>query len=130
MRLARCAAILSSPTRSHAIRGAASCASRGIPDSAESGNIACNRIAGERRLAVARETLFATVLGEFDRLSSAEKAREALLAAGVPGPRISLGENAGETWLLSVYAESSFERGRIQSLLQQHGALHTEQREG
>ena len=63
-------------------------------------------------------------------MSSAERARNALLAAGVPEPRIALNENAGETWTLSVYAESSFERGRIQSLLQQHGALHTEQREG
>ena len=71
----------------------------------------------------------ATVLGEFEGLASAEKARSVLLVAGVPETRITLSEKSGPSWTLSVYAESSFERERIQSLLRGQSALHTEQRE-
>ena len=71
----------------------------------------------------------ATVLGEFDGLAAAQGARTALLAAGVPEVRITLSEDAGRTWTLSVYAESSFEREHIQGLLQRQGARHTVQLE-
>lgn len=82
------------------------------------------------------EPMFATVVGVFESLASAEKGRDVLLAAGVPKSRIALIANPAETaapgepWVLHVYAESSFERARIQHLLQTEGACRTELREG
>lgn len=67
-----------------------------------------------------------TVVGIFDSVTLAEKARTALLHAGVPIARIALDAGCDGTCRVGVRAQSSFERERIQDLLRGCGATHTE----
>jgi hypothetical protein len=65
--------------------------------------------------------MYVTVTGIFDSLAVAEKAKSALIAMGVPEPRIEL-RPAGNGYTMGVRAESSLERERIRELLLRNGA--------
>jgi hypothetical protein len=65
--------------------------------------------------------MYVTVVGTFDSMALAENARAALIAMGVPEPRIEL-QPAGNGYIVGVRADSSFERGRIRDLLLRSGA--------
>jgi hypothetical protein len=65
--------------------------------------------------------MYVTVTGIFDSLAVAEKAKSALIAMGVPEPRIDL-RPAGNGYIMGVRADSSFERERIRELLLRNGA--------
>lgn len=68
------------------------------------------------------------VEGIFDSLSSAQEARNALLALGVPERRIVIKLKQDELCIVGVHVQSSFERERIRDLLQRNGASCSEQR--
>jgi hypothetical protein len=71
--------------------------------------------------------VYVTVVGIFDSLGLAEKAKRALLDAGVLERRIDLKAD-GEVYVVGVGAGSSLERDRIRDLLLRNGASSTEQR--
>jgi hypothetical protein len=71
--------------------------------------------------------VYVTVVGIFDSLGPAEKAKRALLDAGVLERRIDLKPD-GDVYVIGVGAGSSFERERIRDLLLRNGASSTEQR--
>ena len=60
--------------------------------------------------------VYVAVVGIFDSLEGAEKARSALLAAGVLGRRISVKQDENG-YAVRVQAESSLERERIRDVL-------------
>ena len=65
--------------------------------------------------------MYVTVVGTFDSMALAENARRALIAVGVPEPRIEV-QPAANGYSVGVRAESSFERERIRELLLRNGA--------
>jgi hypothetical protein len=71
--------------------------------------------------------MYVTVLGTFDSLGAAERARRALLDAGVLERRIALEPDA-RGYVVGVRAGSSFERERIRDVLLRNGASGTGQR--
>jgi hypothetical protein len=71
--------------------------------------------------------MIVTVVGVFDSMRLAERAREALLLAGVQEQRIGLSVRL-DVYVLGVQAQSSLERQRIEDLLRRAGANRTDQR--
>jgi hypothetical protein len=61
-----------------------------------------------------------TVVGVFDDERAAQKAKEALLRAGVPEENIML--SASPSYTLSVATESTFVREQVRDVMRRNGA--------
>ena len=68
-----------------------------------------------------------TLVGIFDSVTSAQEAKNALLAAGVLEARICVDLHQEGPWVVRVQAQSSYERERIRDLLHRSGASSMQQ---